>query len=451
MKKIIGLSLLSMVLVAQESVSHLKLEQVNKIIDSTFSENGVKSQGSTDIEADAFVDNVHILQKPSANEEVAGNLILNTTITSSGSELHQGLTTVKSGAKLQDAKLESINSMNNLKATSGESFVSQANVVIGEDSNVTKLISSANENISGDGTANKFLIFEENSIQDTNIRNTTIHQGLIVVKDGADVSNLNITQKNSIRRSSMSGQNEINATEVTQGQIKISDGVGRNISQSVENRIDNLMVNDSSFVSQASIDAVQSDINNLNSKLNSLNNQDRVKNEIKNLTINNGMVRQSTMFFEESSVDMLDKYNRGGGLQQNNLIHSTTVENNATIAQSTIKITNGSSLKNVEYFTIDNPDNGQDAVNEIKNLNLTDNSLVYQDKLEMSGGVVENSTFKRTNLIKDVNIGNGSTLYQFYTQMEQSELKGAKLSTKSFVDDVYINNSDVAQSATSIQ
>jgi len=47
MKKIVVLSLLNLLLFAQESVSNLKLEQVNKIIDSTFSQEGVKSQGDT--------------------------------------------------------------------------------------------------------------------------------------------------------------------------------------------------------------------------------------------------------------------------------------------------------------------------------------------------------------------------------------------------------------------
>jgi hypothetical protein len=451
MKKIIGLSLLSMVLLAQESISHLHMEQVNKIIDSTFSEEGVKSQGSTDIEEDAFVDNVDILQKPSVDEEIPGNLIVDTTVTNSGSEVHQGLTNVKSGAKLQDAKLESMNIIDNLKATSGESFVSQANVIAGEDSNVTKLVSSANDNIVGDGTADKFLIKEENIIEDTNIRNTTVHQGLIVLKDGADVSNLNTTQKNSIKRSDMSGQNEINATQIRQGHIKIEDGVARNITLNVENQIDNIKVNDNSVIDQAYIKSTQSDINNLNSKLNNLNTQDIIKNEINNITTDNAVIEQSVMKFKQSRVDMLDRYNRGDNVQQNNLIKISTIENNSTILQSSIELTDGSDIKNVEYFTAEDSDDEQDAINEIKNLNLADNSAVYQDRLELNSASVENSNMYRTTSIKDVNMGNESTVYQFYTKLENSKMDNTKLSNKSFIKETAIDNSDVSQSLITVQ
>ena len=451
MKKIISLSLLSVFILAQETVSYLKLEQVNKIVDSTFSEEGIKSQGTTEIEEDAFVDNVYILQKPGVGEEIPGNLI-DTTVTSSGSEVHQGLTTVKRGAKLQDAKLESINTISNLNAISGESFLSQANIIVGDDSNVTKLINSASQNIVGDGTAEQFEVTEVNSLEDTDTKNTTIHQGLIVIQNGADVTNLNISQKNTIQRSNMRGQNEINATQITQGQIRLEDSVVRNMTQSVENQIDNLTVTDSSSVDQAYIKSTQSDINNLNSKLNNLNNQDRIKNEINNVTMDNSVIKQSTITLERSMLDMLDRYNRGNGLQYNNLIHSVTIENNSTIEQSALQVNNRSILTVVEYFTAENPNNGQDAINEIKNVSAVDNSQIYQDKLELISATFEESTLHRTNSIKDTTMGNDSTLHQFYTKlMEQTTLKEAKLSGKSFVNDVYINNSSVAQSATTIQ
>ena len=190
----------------------------------------------------------------------------------------------------------------------------------------------------------------------------------------------------------------------------------------------------------------------LNSKLNSLNSQDIIKNEITNVTMDNGVISQSVMYFEKSIVDMLDNYNRSNGLQQNNLIRRATVENNATVSQSSILVSNRSSLTDVEYFVSDNPDNGQDAINEVKNLNITDNSLVYQDRLELNSAILKKSTLSRTNSIKDTNMGNESNLYQYYTQiLNQAEVKGSKLSGKSFVDDVYINNSNVAQSATNIQ
>jgi len=452
MKKIITLSLLSFILLAQESVNYLQVDQVNKIIDSTFSEDGVKSQGSTRIDANAFVDNVHILQQPNIDNQIPGNLIIDTTISSSGSQIHQGLTNVQHGAKLQDAILESTNSIENLQAISGESFVSQANIIIGEDSNVTKLINSTNVNIVGDGTADKFEIYEDNSLKDTTMKNTTIHQGLIVIKDGADVSNLKITQKNNIKRSDLSGQSEINATQITQGQIKVEDGISRNITQNIENKIDNLTVNESSSVSQSYIKSTQSELNKLNSKLNNLNYQDIVKNEIKSVDMENSIIEQSVIHFTQSSIDMLDKYNRGNGLQKNNLIYLTRVESDSRISQSSIEIYNNSILNNLEYFTANNPDSEQDAINEIKNLILRDESIVYQDKLKLNGATVENSLLSRTNRIQNTDIENESILYQFYTTMEeQTKLDETKLSGKSFVDDIHLYNSRVAQSATIIQ
>jgi len=446
MKKILNLSLFGLFLMAQDGVTQLKLEQVNKIVDSTFSEEGVKSQGTTNVEEDAFVDNVYILQKPSIDEETARNLIVDSTITSSGSEVHQGLTHVKSGAKLQDAKLESVNEIRDLKATSGESFVSQGNIIVGEDSNVTKLLNSANENVVGDGTADKFTVYQENSIADTNIRNTTIHQGLIVVKNGADVSNLDISQKNSITRSDMSGQNEINATEVTQGLVKIEDGVGRNIQQNIENEIDNLKINDSSSVNQAYLYAIGSDINNLNSKQNSANSQDIVKNEIKNVTMNNALVEQSSINVQESSVDMFNNYNRESTVQQNNLVRTVTLEDNSTLSQSTLNLKNGSTITNVEYLTADNPNSSQDAINEVKELDMAQNSSIYQDRLELDRATLEDSTFYRTTSIKSVNMGMESNIYQFYTKISNAQTKNFKLSDKSNIKDTAINDSGVTQS-----
>ena len=451
MKKILSLSLLGVWLVAQESVTHLKLEQVSKIIDSTFNEEGVKSQGTTSVEDDAFVDNVHILQKPSSDENVPGNLIVESTVTSSGSEVHQGLTHVKSGAKLQDAKLESINEIGNLKATSGESFVSQANVVVGEDSNVTKLVNSADESLVGDGTADKFTVYQENNIKDTNIKNTTIHQGLIVIKDGSDMSNLEVTQKNSIKRSDMSGQNEINATQVTQGLIKIEDGVGRNIQQNIENEIDNLKINDSSSVNQAYLHVIGADINNLNSKQNSANSQDIVKNEINNVTMENALIEQFSIVIKQSSVDMLNNYNRESTIQQNNLIRTATIEDNSTVSQSTLHINNGSTLTNVEYFTADNPNSSQDAINEVKELRIAQNSVIYQDRLELDGAILEDSKLYRTNSIKDVEVGMESNIYQFYTQISNAKMESLKLSDKSHIKDTAINDSGVTQSMTVVK
>ena len=451
MKKILSLSLFGLLLMAQEGVTELKLEQVNKIVDSTFSEKGIKSQGTTNIEENAFVDNVYILQKPSIDEEVAGNLIVDSIVTGSGSEVHQGLTHVKSGAKLQDAKLESVNEIRNLKATSKESFVSQGNVIIGDDSNVTKILNSANENVIGDGTADKFTIYQENSIADTKIRNTTIHQGLIVVKNGADVSNLDISQRNSITRSDMSGQNEINATQVTQGLIKIEDGVGRNIQQNIENRIDNLKINNSSLVNQAYLYAIDADINNLNSKQNSANSQDIVKNEIKNVTMNNAIVEQSSIQIKQSSVDMFNNYNRGNTIQQNNLVRTVTLEENSTLSQSTLNLKNGSTLTNVEYFTADNPNSTQDAINEIKELNMAQDNSIYQDRLELDRATLEDSTLHRTTTIKDVNIGQDSNVYQFYTKISNAQTKNFKLSNKSNIKDTAINDSGVTQSMMVIE
>ncbi|CAA6812314.1 MAG: Autotransporter adhesin [uncultured Sulfurovum sp.] len=451
MKKVITLLLLSMLLTAQESVTQLKLEQVSRVIDSTFSEETVKTQGKTEIEDDAFVDNVQVLQKPSVDEETPGNLILNSSVTSNESEIHQGLTNVKSGAKLQDSQLESVNEIKSLEANSGASFVSQGNVIIGDDSNVSHIVNSANENLVEDGTADKLTVLQHNSLEDTEIKNTTIHQGLIVITNGADVSNLNVTQQNSIKRSDMSGQGEINATQVTQGQIKIEESMGRSITQNVQNEIDNLMIDDSSSVNQAYLHASKSDLNNMNEQLNNSNTQDIVKNEMNNVEMENALINQDVLFIDNSSINRINKYNRGSGLQQNNLIHSTMLENNATINQSTITIQEGSTVTDLEYFTAKNPRNDQDAINEIKVVELGQDTVLYQDRLELNNATLEESSLHRTNSIKNVNISNESNVYQFYTQLTDSEMQDSKLSDKSYLKDVSINDSAIVQGMTTVK
>ena len=451
MKKVITLLLLSMLLTAQESVTQLKLEQVSRVIDSTFSEEAVKTQGKTEIEDDAFVDNVQVLQKPSVDEETPGNLILNSSVTSNESEIHQGLTNVKSGAKLQDSQLESVNEIKSLEANSGASFVSQGNVIIGDDSNVSHIVNSANENLVEDGTADKLTVLQHNSLEDTEIKNTTIHQGLIVITNGADVSNLNVTQQNSIKRSDMSGQGEINATQVTQGQIKIEESMGRSITQNVQNEIDNLTIDDSSSVNQAYLHASKSDLNNMNEQLNNSNTQDIVKNEMNNVEMENALINQDVLLIDNSSINRINKYNRGSGLQQNNLIHSTMVENNVTINQSTITIQEGSIVTDLEYFTAKNPKNDQDAINEIKVVELGQDTVLYQDRLELNNATLEESSLHRTNSIKNVNITNESNVYQFYTQLTDSEMQDSKLSDKSYLKDVSINDSAIVQGMTTVK
>ncbi|NEW60956.1 hypothetical protein GSY74_06630 [Sulfurovum sp. bin170] len=446
MKKIIGLSLLTILLMAQESVTNLKLEQVNKIIDSTFHEEGIKSQGTVDIEDDAFVDNVHIVQKPSGIEEQPGNLIIDSTVTSAGTQIHQGLTHVKSGAKLQDAKLVSENEINNLTATGGESFVTQGNLIVGEESNVTNIIDNSGGNSVGDGTADKFTITETNKIKDTNIKNSIIHQGLITITDGASVSQLEIEQKNSVKRTDSSGSNDINSSTITQGLIKAKGSMLNSIRQNIDNEIDNLKI-DNSHIEQSSIISTDSDINSLNHKLNGFNTSERIRNEITNTDMEDATISQSTLKVESSEVDELNNYDRGS-LQKSNLIHTATIENNATLSQSTIVVRDSSRLINVELKTKEG--SSQEAMNEAKNVDVSDNSAIYQDRLELESATVEDSTFSRANTLNYVQVEDGSTLYQFYTHVVGANMDGAKLADKSSITDTSINNSAVAQSLTTV-
>ena len=128
-----------------------------------------------------------------------------------------------------------------------------------DDSNVTKSIDTTDKNCVEAGIDESLEIDEENKVKDAHMKNTTIHQGLIIIKDGTTIRNLNITQKNTIQRSNIDEKNGIGSIQITQGQIKIKDKINQNITQNIENKIDNLTVNNSLF-DQECIHANQSDI-----------------------------------------------------------------------------------------------------------------------------------------------------------------------------------------------
>ena len=449
MKKVLALSLITVMLIAEDSSSYLILEHSNKIIDSTFTEEGVKSQGNTIIENGAFVDNVHILQKPSSNDDVAGNLIIDSRVTSQGSQIHQGLTHVKSGGKLQDAKLESENEINNLEVMGGESFVSQANMVVGEDSNLSNLLNNGDGNDVGDGTADQFLVKQKNLIKDISIKNATIHQGLITIETGSSVSNLESVQNNRLKRSQIIGSNEINASTVTQGHIQLKKSLVDNIKQNLDNSIDNLETNDG-IVHQASIETSQSTIDNINHKQDQNNRGDSVRNEILNTQVIDASILQSTLNIDSSLVETLNKFQKNN-VETNNLIQDVKVENNATLSQSTITISNQSHINTIEYKIADNTEANLKAINEIKNVSLQDDSSIEQDSILLNDSIVNDMSLKRTNRVKNTDIGNSSNLKQFYTQIESSRVDKTTFSAKSNLNETQIFNSEVSQSSTTIQ
>ena len=135
--------------------------------------------------------------------------------------------------------------------------------------------------------------------------------------------------------------NETNST-ITQGLTSISGGDTSNIKQKISNTIQNITV-DGVNIEQSSKKLINSTVSNINN-----NNDDTTDddiNEINGLTAIGADIVQSSIRSNSSTIDGLQKSNRGD-VSKNNAILNLTL-NDSTAKQSIIDAQNGSDVKNV--------------------------------------------------------------------------------------------------------
>jgi len=434
MKKIVILSLIaSSFLLSANIVNDLKIEQINKVnSNSNFSNGATISQGTVDIQNNSNVEDVYILQQIGSS---AGNLVESTTISGTNSELHQGLTRVDSST-LHHANLNSNNKVIHVTVTGGKSTITQANLIIGGDSNVSGTAGTGGGNPwDPPGASGENLeIIQNNILEHTNISDSSLHQGLTVINNDATVSNsFKLEQNNNM--SSNAINNDTNST-ITQGLTSISGGDTSNIKQKISNTIQNITV-DGVNIEQSSIKLINSTVSNINN-----NNDDTTDddiNEINTLTATDADIVQSSIRSNSSTIDNLQKSNRGD-VSKNNAILNLTL-NDSTAKQSIIDAQNGSDVKNVTY----NAGNlSSYAINGIYTSTVNSNSNLKQDVTELNNGDLKDTTLDRVNTISLATVNN-SNLKQFNIQVTNSTLENSNFTQNGLIWQVNATDALISQ------
>lgn len=432
-KASILLSALASFALSGNIVNNLNIEQINKInSNSNFSNDVNVSQGTTNITDNSNIEDVYILQKDGIS---AGNLIENTTVNGNSSELHQGLTSINSSS-LYHTELTSKNKVNGITVTGGKSIITQGNLIIGGDSNVSGTAGSSGGNPwDPPGASGENLeIIQNNILEDTSISNSNLHQGLTVINNGATVSSsFKLEQNNNM--SSNSINNDTNST-ITQGLTSISGGDTSNIKQKILNTIQNITV-DGVNIEQSSVKLINSTVSNINN-----NNDDTTDddiNEINGLTATDADIVQSTIRSNSSTIDGLQKSDRGD-VSKNNAILNLTL-NNSTAKQSIIDAQNGSDVKNVTYNA---GDLSSYAINGIYASIVNGGSNLKQDVTELDNGEFQETTINRVNTISQADVSN-SDLKQFNIKVINSTLENSNLNQNGLIWQVNATNALISQ------
>ena len=426
MKNIILLSVATSFLFGASVVNDLEVDQKNKTVGSTMSNGATVSQGQTDIHHNSNVANVNILQRDGTD---AGNLIEDTTV--SDTELYQGLTYVDN-SRLYDVDLKSKNSVKNVN--SDESRIGQAILLVGQNSNV---IGTPPNGMGIGGTGENLEITQTNLLEDTDVKNNSlILQGLTAIYNGADVSaTFKLEQTNTINRANANGTNDINASTLTQGLTTVSDGTTNNITQTIENVMEDIDV-DNSHISQSTLQLNDATVTNINID---------DKNRASYVTARaNSDINQSTISVDTSNVNGLYRNDRNGA-QENNWVHTVTVDN-SDIKQSHLHAINHSNVANVTYTTHNSVIN---ATNLIYDTTATNNSELNQDVTELDNGDLINTTLNRANTINHVT-ANNSKLEEFNVKVTNSTLENSNLSQQGLIYNLYTTNANLSQGSTII-
>jgi len=449
-KASILLSALASFALSGNIVNDLEIEQINKVrSNSTFSNDVNVSQGTTNITDNSNIEDVHILQKDGNS---AGNLIENTTINGNNSELHQGLTSINRST-LHYAELTSKNKVNGITVTGGKSTITQGNLIIGGDSNVSGIAgSSGGDPWGGGGTGENLEITQTNLLENSHIDTSILHQGLTTINDDASVSiTFKLNQENTISRVTSGDNNIGGSSKILQGITDIAGGDTTFVVQYIENEIVDVSL-DGSRIRQSSIKLKDSTVSNINTG-NGTNVDD--KNLIEDITATNGStVTQSSIDINASSVSGLYKSeigSAGKNLEYHNLLKDVDNLNNSHIQQSIFRATNNSDILNVEYVNSKNVNSGAwiEANNHIQDLNNIQNSKLNQDVTELDNAKLKETDIDRLNTMWTVS-ASSSELNQNRLIVTKSTLENSTLNQDNLIYDLTATNTNLSQGSTII-
>lgn len=435
MKKLVILSVIASFALSQTAVTDLTIHQENEVKNgSQLSNSATVSQGQTDIKNNSNIENVTITQD---------SLIDNTQVTGEESEIHQGLTSVDS-SRLENADLSSTNTIKDVTVSNGKSIITQGNLIIGGESNVTGTADSSGGSGGmgmGGSSGENLDINQTNLLEDTDIQSSTIHQGKITINNQADVSiSFKLNQNNIINRATANGTNTLNGSQLLQGVTNISGGDTSDIEQKIKNVMEDISV-DGSIINQSSMTLTNSTVSNIN---NDTTSDIDDKNRISYLTAtNNSNILQSSIDINSSTVDRLYKSDRGSADEnrENNWIHTVDIDN-STIKQSNFNAKNGSDISNITYLTHSSAVN---ANNLIYNSTMRNASEANQDTTTINNSHLENDTFTRANTLNTIT-SNNSSIKQFNIEVSNSTLDNSNLSDQNLLYSIdNLENSHITQ------
>lgn len=397
MKKIVILSVVASFALAGNVVNGLVVNEVSEVSDSSsFSNNATISQGQTDVKNSSNVEDVSITQ----NND--GNVIEDTTVSGTDSEVYQGLTSVDNST-LHHAELKSDNTISGVDIIGGKSTVTQANLIVGGVSTLSGTAGGSGHH-HGHTLGDKIEIKEVNVLEDTNIENSDIHQGLTTLDNGATVLNtFKLEQENTINRvdsygDNYGGINDVNLSTITQGLTTIDGGTTSNIEQNTQNDIDYVKT-DGTTIHQSTINLENSIVNHIND-----NNPTSAKDEENAIeyVISNGItssILQSSINAKNSTITNLQRNDHDN--KKNNWIETLTLTD-SKVEQSTFTADGviGSTVTNVTYTILD--DNDREAINDMYIVTATDNSNLKQDVTKIKDSTLQNSTINRVNLMTNL-------------------------------------------------
>jgi len=308
MKNIIAISLVVSTFLVGANVNNLVDNKVNSIRENSIINNTSITQGNTQIVGDSYIDTLTIDQ--SSNIE-AGNLVENSTL--DGADIKQGTTSV-TNSRVINLGLESDSNITLSTITGGK--ISQGSFII-TDSNAT------------DSEATNINLKATNLIDETTSDDSNIKQSYTIIGNGSDVSNLDITQQNSIQGSIFQ------QSDSTQGVIEVDNshlnglfslhGFEENV-----NKIEGTVVENYSITKQNEV-SLQNGADILTFKNGS-------HNSLKDSLISQSNLFQNSILVDDSSVESMEHYRK-------NEINNLNAYENSTIIQNRVNIALNSDVK----------------------------------------------------------------------------------------------------------
>ena len=353
------------------------INTTNKITNGSILNSTVK-QAHTEIRSGATVYGLDIDQRNTIGTLNSDNSDIN------GSTVLQGVTKIDgTGTTVTDLKIDAINNINGVDATSSEVVQNHINIHSGSTANGMTVNSTDNYN----------------TISDVDAENSGLYQGTINMTGSSTANSLTVTDNNLMEHVDVTDNSKL-----YQGSIDMNNSTVTNLSIAYDNTISNIDDGTNLHIGQAVLD-------------------------LNNATLASGVAI--------GSINRVDHVNSTGA---NNEIHQAiTVVDSSTLNASTSILSNN----NIELVNLDNTDISQNSISLVNNgtmgvIDLDNTNIV--SGADTVGSDMNNSSITQAELI----ITNSTLGTLGLTQDTRNELEHVTLITSEVRQArVAIGNSDV--------